>query len=254
MTGVGSAGGAGSRPPAKRIPEPGCRLMQADPARNRLSWRLVVAEAARSASILTRRQDPRVPPVEDLVQEALLRLLAALRQGVRVTSPVAWLHGTMRHMIADAMRSDQSAPAIPLSLEQVVEQGLNPPLAGTSSDPERAAVLSDLEAVAPALLDHLPPPYRQIARLQYLEGASRREITTWLQAWRPVGADHARRLIRRTHALLRALGDGQDPDVGASAKKNVWSMPPPRSYDVSSSGRGVRPNGSAVRPRRHATG
>lgn len=73
---------------------------QADPAGGPLGWRAVVAEAEKSTSALTRRPDPRLPSLEDLRQEALLRLLEARVKGARIDSCPAWMHGTIGHVIA----------------------------------------------------------------------------------------------------------------------------------------------------------
>jgi len=81
------------------------------------------------------------------------------------------------------------------------------------------------------LLGRLPPPWRQIAQLQILEGWTRAEIRSWLMSWRSVSAGHGRRLIRQTHAMLRCLAEDEGPrkrwperyDPG----KNPWLTTPP---------------------------
>jgi hypothetical protein len=148
----------------------------------------------------------------------------------RVGSVAGWLHGTIRHLLAAARRGTRDPAVSACSLEAALEGPLEPE-ARTWSNPERTAVLSDLASVGPMLINRLPPPCREIARLQYLEGATRAEIRTYLRAWRPIGCEEVRRLLRLTHALLRAFGRGRSPaeewPSGWCGGKNRWLTTPP---------------------------
>lgn len=93
------------------------------------------------------------------------------------------------------------------------------------------ALLRDLWGEAPGLLATLAPPHRQIAVLQYLEGVTLREIHLWMETWQPVTRSEFDRLVRLTHAMLRAIGRGEDPRVRwrhrYDPKKNRWLTTPP---------------------------
>jgi len=96
------------------------------------------------------------------------------------------------------------------------------------------AILRDLKERAPALLDRLPPPYRQVAILQLIEGWSRREIIAWLQTWLPISESSCQRIFARTHEMLPFVVSGKDPQKRwpgrYSRKKNPWYLHPPPSF------------------------
>ncbi len=76
----------------------------------------------------------------------------------------------------------------------------------------------------------LPPPCREIA-LRLTAGFQPHEICPFLRAWRAVGGEECRRLIRLTKAMLRALERGQSArtlwPAGWEPKKNLWATTPP---------------------------
>jgi len=170
---------------------------------------------------------------EDILQEAAMRLWIVVCVGEVPDRPAAWLLLAARRLVADALRG--RAPSVGAGRRKgAVPAPLDPEaIAAPGLDPSEAAILAEVRARAPALFARLPPPYRQIAHLQYLGGWSRARITTWLATWRPVSREGARKRFRQTHQRLRALGRGErrrDPWPGRFSKKNGWfGTPPPNS-------------------------
>jgi DNA-directed RNA polymerase specialized sigma24 family protein len=160
-----------------------------------------------------------------------MRLCVALRQGQEVDHLGAWLRATMRHILADgARRPRRCGPELRDPEEDVLGDWPDP---HASANPATAAMLHDYWAQAPSLFRRLQPPYRQIATLQYLQGWTRRGISQWLRTWRPVGEEEVRRLLSRTHSLLRSVActtSGMRVQQSAgdrTPKKNPWLTTPP---------------------------
>jgi DNA-directed RNA polymerase specialized sigma24 family protein len=155
-------------------------------------------------------------------QESLTALLLVLRTGQRVRRPYAWLARATWRRLLSVVRDRERHRASPLPEEGLPARG---------RPPDEASALRDLQRQAPVLLGRLPPPWRQIAWLQFLEGWTRGEITGWLMSWRNVSPSHCRRLIRQTHAMLRCVCEDEGPgrrwperqDPG----KNPWLTTPP---------------------------
>lgn len=144
------------------------------------------------------------------------------------STPGAWLGAAIRHRSADMARR---APLDRPSLEAAPEGPAEPLDESRGADPASAAALTDLWEQAPALLAALPPPFRQIAVLQFLEGWTRKEIARWLRRWRPIGWEEARRLITEGHRQIRSLGGPSQGPCGRLAgldpKENPWRTTPP---------------------------
>jgi RNA polymerase sigma factor (sigma-70 family) len=166
---------------------------------------------------------------EDVAQEAVLRLWVAIDDGKRVESPEAWIKGAIRRIYSNRMRGARGE--LRRLLARSSDTFLERVAASLWADPERQATLCELSARLPALLWRLPPPCRQIALLQHAQGSSRAEVIAFLRGWRPVGTDEARRLIKLTHAMLRALGRDEDPSAlwpqTSGRKKSPWLTTPP---------------------------
>ena len=178
------------------MPIPSVQL-QSRPAVEELRWSEIrerlYRHARRSCSSL---QDS---DVDDIVQLALLRYFRLVEGGGTVEHLVAWLRKALTYELADHFR--KSATTVPLSGpdSQIT-------LACDFRDsPEHQAIRRDLQRAAIQWIEHLPAPFRQIARLQIIHGRSRREVAQWLMLWRPIGEEEARRLMKRTHSCLRRL-------------------------------------------------
>jgi len=168
---------------------------------------------------------------EDVAHDILLRVmsddLACLRRAGRRVLLCSWLRKMAWHIVADGLRrKDSSLAAIPGDLE-VAE-----PFSSTDlTAPEAFADLRILHDRIEAAADQLPPPYREIVRLQRLELWERRRVARFLAAWTGVGPQRARTLIRRSHALLTAVLAGDDARVRWPSryerKKHPWYATPP---------------------------
>jgi RNA polymerase sigma factor (sigma-70 family) len=201
---------------------------QRDQARER-EWHRLRLDAVRSAARLAARQGWDDHVADDLAQEALMMRLWDARRTQAIRSPSAWLERVLRRLAADEARRRAALPA-PAPGRFVEEGATERTGSGRSVDPEAQVVLSDVWASAPDLLGVLPPPCREIASLQYLRSWSRREILCWLQGWRSTSEGEFRRLLVRSHAMLRALGLSKSPRAVWPAgwtKENRWRRIPP---------------------------
>lgn len=176
----------------------------------RLSWRGGVRDAL---------------AVDDLAQEALARLWEAVRAGERVEFAEAWLRGTMIHLLVDRARGATGG------LHHLDDEAPLFASADRFADPVECATMHEMSERASAFLERLPLPDRQIAILQYVHGWPRREVAAWLRGWRPVGQEETRRLFRRCHAMLAAIGRGENPRCRWAScwtkGKNPWLTTPP---------------------------
>ncbi len=219
------------------------RLEHADAAREarshamwpRRGWRELIRVLKPATRGMVRRRGSDPLEADDLLQEALLRLWVTVNSGTRVDAPRAWVRATMRHIMDDVARG-RSVPVgpmrpLPAAFEQVaVQDGAHNE---AIVDVSESATQHELLARGRRLLDGLPPPYRQIATLQYLNEWNRREITLWLQSWIPVADETCRGLFRRTHGMLPALLQSPSPRErwpGCFSKKNPWFLTPPPPF------------------------
>jgi DNA-directed RNA polymerase specialized sigma24 family protein len=170
---------------------------------------------------------------EDLAQECLLRLTGqAIADETRIRNPKAYVRRVLRGIIEKTAREQarERSHRYPTTLTDLdvnrIEDREREP------DPVRLACLREMASVGPSLVERLPPPYREIARLQYLNGHTRRQIIAWLQCWRPVSEPTCRAALVRTHKMLRALGSGeclrQHWPRSFDSGRNRWcTIPPP---------------------------
>jgi len=167
----------------------------------------------------------------DLAQAALTRLYVERLRGVEIRHPLGWARCVFASLVRDAARGKASGPLLPrIGSRETVARDLA--ALRVARSPEDEAAHRELVERAPALLHRLPPPYREIAHLQYLLERSRREIGAWLRTWRPIKDEGIRTLFLRAHQMLKAIGDRKDPRTlwpGRYApEKNPWfSCPPP---------------------------
>ncbi len=121
----------------------------------------------------------------DLAQEAASRLVMASRRGRPITDPRAWLYRAARNLAVDAVRRKLPSP---LGLE--VLSGLPDPRSqgGEPVEPSwdlagHAMSRSELVALLPAAIEHLPDHYRRVISSRYHDGlaceatADREEIS-----------------------------------------------------------------------------
>lgn len=144
---------------------------------------------------------------EDATQEALARLWGVIQAGVVVEKPANWVVRVAARLLDDCVRG-RMVPVGPCRQAQLSQRADLACCAGAASDPERVALLADVSRSATRLLGRLPPPYREVATLQVLEGWTRSEIVAWMQGWVSLSRSSYPRIFVRTHEMLRALGDG----------------------------------------------
>lgn len=166
---------------------------------------------------------------EDLAQHALLRLCVEIRARRAPARPKTWLRRVIRRLALDHARGRRTEVGSTRARTGLDE--LSGPISGSAQSPVHLAAVAELREQAAEVLTQLPPPQQQIATLKFLHGCTRREITTVLQLWRPVGESEVRRQIRRTTRMLRALGEQQDMralwPIACDPKRNSWSATPP---------------------------
>lgn len=126
-------------------------------------------EAPKLLSFLRRRiwlEDDR----EDLVQEAFTRL-AASRSNAAWGNPGAYLHGIMRHLLADRVRAWAKTrsldPVVYLTTQQVV-------------GPDTAAELNEMRERYRVAVDGLPPRTKEVYLLHRAEELGYRQIAEQL--------------------------------------------------------------------------
>lgn len=195
------------------------------------SWRTLILQTRpvvrRMAAF--RRLDPHV--ADDVLQEACLRLLKALRTGKHVQTPVNWLLSVAQNLLQDVSRRRPTSvgPARERQAEEYESASLS--IMDPGGDPGDVAMLGDLWDSAPELLERLPPPYSQVALLQLVHGWKRREVSTWLCSWNEVSEEACRAILRRTHAMLPFLAMGGHPRERwpgrYDSKRNHWYLTAP---------------------------
>jgi len=198
-------------------------------------WDGVLKQVRPAVSRLAARYRLGPHAVDDVLQQALWKLLRAKQRGHVVRRSRAWLIKTARHVLADwATREHSEVGPTHHAQASAQEMGLDQ-LEGVEMSPEDVAILRDLWEQAPTLIKLLPPPYRQIAEVKYLSTTvpTNREVIAWLRSWLPREIETCRELLRVTNHMLRAVGRGEDLRTTFPAKfseKNPWCSTPPSPF------------------------
>jgi RNA polymerase sigma-70 factor, ECF subfamily len=146
----------------------------------------------------------------DLVQEALLRASRRFDQfrGGTEAELAGWLRQILARCLADLARGvrhgPERRPAREQSLDQLLNQSsqaLGQVLAADATSPSAAAERRDLGVVLSDALADLPPDYRDVLVLRYLEGLGWEQVAG--RMGRSVGA--VRKLWTRALRQLRPL-------------------------------------------------
>ncbi|WP_343222093.1 RNA polymerase sigma factor [Novosphingobium profundi] len=153
-------------------------------------------EAPKLRSFLRRRiwlEDDR----EDLVQEAFTRL-AASRSSFAWTNPGAYLHGIVRHLLADRVRA------------WVKTQSIDPLASATTQDvagPDAAAELNDMREQYRLAVDGLPPRTKEVYLLHRADELGYRQIADQLNiSIRTVEWHVAEAIVRIGKSIRKANG------------------------------------------------
>ena len=213
------------------------------------AWEDLAVVAVATARPSCRRHGISLDVAEDLAQEAMLRMLVAADRGISVAHLRAWCWRCFTSMAGDAARGHGPLGS---GRERTAGVDFDQNEQERLASPEEEAAKREMAEIAAALVDRLlPPPYREIARLQNLDGWSRAEITAWLSRWRAVGHEAGRKLLRDIHEMLRWLGEGKRPrdrwPDRYEPTKNPWFGAPPPTRRSPSPG---RMGGAAPKPDR----
>lgn len=138
--------------------------------------------------------------IDDLTQEALLRLIRAL-PGFRARSSFAtWVYQIAHNTCVDAYRRRSRMPVAAARLE--IEDGELPlaeQLVAEGTDPEALLEDSIAECYVEQALRELPDDYARIAALRLLDGWSNEEIAQALG----ISLDAVKGKLKRARARLR---------------------------------------------------
>lgn len=104
---------------------------------------------------------------EELTQETFLSVVAELKRGARVDSPIPWVFGIARHKLLDHYRREERDAGVLVSLRDAVD-----PVAGSVEDDVRQRALGALASV--------PPMQRAALVLRHLDGFSVPEVAALL--------------------------------------------------------------------------
>ena len=126
---------------------------------------------------------------EDIVQEVLVK--AYTRQGtLKEPSKLrSRLYQITRNAIIDYFRSQRPSVAVP---DELIHEA-------TREEDNRAR--RELARCLLPLLDELPEPYRQALRLAEFEGATQREVASWLG----LSLSGAKSRVQRARKMLREV-------------------------------------------------
>ncbi len=147
--------------------------------------------------------------VDDLVQEALILIIARWRQGeiVDAQQQVAFAHTTAVHLASNATRTEARRRRLASDYAHSVEAQFEP------SPEERMQQGQLLEAVR-TLVDELPNKRdRELLRAYYLDDLGKAEICVLLQ----LEARHFDRVLHRARVRLREFVSRSTESAGTSA-------------------------------------
>lgn len=138
--------------------------------------------------------------IDDLTQEAILRLIRSL-PGFRARSSFAtWVYQIAHNTCVDAYRRRQRRPVAAAELEiEAAEGTLAERLVAAGTDPEELFEDSIAECYVEQALRELPREYATIATLRLLEGWSNEEIASELGT----SVDAVKGKLKRARARLR---------------------------------------------------
>jgi RNA polymerase sigma-70 factor (ECF subfamily) len=143
---------------------------------------------SRLALRLARRADV----ADDLVQETYLRAFRAFHSYEAGTNMRAWLFRILRHAFINRYRAERARPA-EVEVESIED------VARAASDPESHAMDSVLPDELGGALAELPPSFRAVVQLAWLDELSYQEIAERLSI--PIGTVMSR--IYRARKMLQ---------------------------------------------------
>ncbi len=160
----------------------------------------------------------------DMMREAFL----AVRSGREVRSELGWLSGLAKRLDE---KEDKERSKVLEAPTDGRAGGADP-----SEEAARADALAHARERIRAAAALLPPPYREVAILQGIEGKTREEIRAALNRIRPatlrqpVSIETVRTYIKVMHEMMAVALAGLDPRnfwPGKYLRKDPWILPPP---------------------------
>ena len=146
---------------------------------------------------LTRNQEE----AQDLVQEALVKVLSRWAQYDGSRSLVSWANSIMRNLFIDGVRR-QNRHVATVSFEHVeIGQLLVREVVDPSPTPEEQAIEADTRRHLNTLVNRIPLVFRDTARMHYLEGKSMEEIS----AREGIAVSTVRTRLMRARRRIRVL-------------------------------------------------
>lgn len=151
---------------------------------------------------------------EDLVQETIVRAYRFFHRYERGTNCKAWLFKILRNAFINGYRSSRRRPeAISFDLIEGRSEALLREDALTATrNPEELAANARLGREVRDALNRLPPDFRMVVVLAFVEGYTYKEIATIMSC--PIGTVMSR-LFRARQTLREALGrDARERGLG----------------------------------------
>lgn len=139
---------------------------------------------------------------EDVVQEALYELVAALRRMQPIEHVGAWLKRVARNRIIDRLRKE--APELAADLSEARDEPFEALLPSAEDGPEAALLRELMMREIELALDELPGEQREVFLAHEIEGASFKELSA---RW---GVPVNTLLSRKRYAVLRLRARLQD--------------------------------------------
>jgi RNA polymerase sigma-70 factor, ECF subfamily len=142
---------------------------------------------------------------EDLVQETIVRAYRFFHQYERGTNCKAWLFKILRNAFINGYRTSRRRPeAVSFDVIEGRSEALlrEDPLTA-ARNPEQVAANARLGQEVRAALNRLPPDFRMVVVLAFVEGYTYKEIATIMSC--PIGTVMSR-LFRARKCLQEALG------------------------------------------------
>jgi RNA polymerase sigma-70 factor (ECF subfamily) len=166
--------------------------------------RLVLPHLA-AAYALARSLTRNPSDAEDVVQEACLRAYRAL-DNTPVANARAWVLTIVHNTAYTWMRKNRPPSIVTADDLEAVEQRQPVSLESVSATPEASIIAKTDGARLEAMMQELPPQFREVLMLREVEGYSYREIAEVTGV--PIGTVMSR-LKRARDQLIAAIGRGQ---------------------------------------------
>lgn len=155
----------------------------------------------------------------DALQQSWLIVMQKIRQYRGGPPACGWVAGIVRHEVARAAAARSRRREV--SLDAGAGARRAPPLPAAGASPETAAAEQELMRLLLAVIDELPPKYRQVLRYRDIEERSTEDVAHRLHISRRNVATR----LNRAHGLLRQLVARRLAGVRAEARRGSADAP-----------------------------